>query len=237
MERHTGLIPRNFVLNHGVHFRIVLRKLSFGSDYKSDFFFLTKSSIDWSAVFIEIEKPQSKFFRDKSNELHSDFQKAIHQIKTWQSWLSDSGNAAGFLSSISDIRVPRQMANHPTDFKFILVHGRRSEIENNDQRKQLIKSYQSENIKIISFDSLIEGIPLNYPLNIAVRKNEFLDIFGDTVHDGSIFSAIDPSKLRVSSAVQKRLEEGSKSPQHLVECNGEYVDAWILAAQKVRIHN
>ncbi len=42
--------------NHGIHLSLVLRKLSFGADYKTDFFFFSKSSDDWNAVFIEIEE-------------------------------------------------------------------------------------------------------------------------------------------------------------------------------------
>ncbi|MDD9731084.1 DUF4263 domain-containing protein [Mameliella sp. AT18] len=100
IEQHTGLIPRMFVQNHGVHFGLVLRKLPFGADYKSDFFFFSKSSIDWHAVLIEIENPSSRYFKPNSNEISSEFQKAIHQIKTWEAWLNDQANAAGFLASL-----------------------------------------------------------------------------------------------------------------------------------------
>jgi hypothetical protein len=63
MEQHTKLIPREFIQNHGIHFDIVLRKLAFGSDYKSDFFYLSKSSDDWNCVIIEIENPNHGFSR------------------------------------------------------------------------------------------------------------------------------------------------------------------------------
>jgi hypothetical protein len=39
MEENTRLVPREFVQNHGIHFSLVLRKLGFGADYKSDFTF------------------------------------------------------------------------------------------------------------------------------------------------------------------------------------------------------
>lgn len=38
LENNTRLIPREFVQNHGITCSLVLRKLPFGSDYKSDFF-------------------------------------------------------------------------------------------------------------------------------------------------------------------------------------------------------
>lgn len=44
IEANTQLVPRDFVQNHGVHLNLVLRKLAFEADFKSDFFFLSKSS-------------------------------------------------------------------------------------------------------------------------------------------------------------------------------------------------
>jgi len=63
LEQNTHLIPREFVQNHGIGLGLVLRKLPFGADYKTDFFYFSKSSDDWNAVFIELEKPTSQFLR------------------------------------------------------------------------------------------------------------------------------------------------------------------------------
>ena len=70
MEENTRLVPREFVQNHGIHFSLVLRKLGFGADYKSDFVYLSKSSDDWNCVLIEIERPGAKFFKTGTNDLH-----------------------------------------------------------------------------------------------------------------------------------------------------------------------
>jgi hypothetical protein len=61
LEKHTPFIPREFVQNHGIGCNLVLRKLPFGADYKTDFFYFSKSTDDWNAVFIELEKPSSRF--------------------------------------------------------------------------------------------------------------------------------------------------------------------------------
>ena len=86
LEKHTRFIPREFVQNHGIGVSLVLRKLSFGADYKSDFFFFSKSSDDWNAVFIEIEKPSSQFFRSNTNDFHPHFLSALQQINQWKAW-------------------------------------------------------------------------------------------------------------------------------------------------------
>ena len=61
IENNTRLIPRDFMQNHGIHLSLVLRKLSFGADYKSDFFFLSKSSDDWNAVLWRLRSPVRNF--------------------------------------------------------------------------------------------------------------------------------------------------------------------------------
>jgi hypothetical protein len=41
LEQNTRFIPREFVQNHGIHFDLILRKLAFGADYVSDFFYMS----------------------------------------------------------------------------------------------------------------------------------------------------------------------------------------------------
>jgi hypothetical protein len=113
LEQHTRFIPREFVQNHGIG--LVLRKLSFGADYKTDFFYFSKSSDDWNAIFIELEKPSSRFFKGNTNEFHGDFHRALQQINQWKAWFLSDQNKAGFLASVGAVQVPRHMANNPID--------------------------------------------------------------------------------------------------------------------------
>ncbi len=104
LEKHTRFIPREFVQNHGIGLCLVLRKLSFGADYKTDFFFFSKSTDDWNAVFIEIEKPASRFFKGNTNEFHPDFLNALQQINQWKAWFLSDQNKGTFLSTVSTIQ-------------------------------------------------------------------------------------------------------------------------------------
>ena|ERR1700728_129023 len=113
LECHTRFIPREFVQNHGIGQRLVLRKLSFAADYKTDFFYFSKSTDDWNAVFIELEKPSSRYFRANTNDFHSDFMTAVQQIKQWKAWFLLDENKGSFLSTVSAIQVPRHMARNP----------------------------------------------------------------------------------------------------------------------------
>lgn len=233
LESNTRFIPREFVQNHGIHCRIAMRKLRFGGDYTSDFFYFSKSSDDWNAVLIEIEKPQSRYFKSNSNDLHSDFLSAVNQIKTWKAWLSKEPNKAAFLEALSPLRVPVGMADNPTFFKFVLVHGRRSEYSSNSIRRSLIQSYEEKEFKILSFDSLAEGLDEKSDLNIGIRHNEFIDILGDEIYSDGMFSFVEPTQFCVSRDVWAKLKEGSRWHNRYDE-KGALVDAWKFAAEHVR---
>src|SRR5688500_413666 len=72
--------------------------------------FFSKSSDEWNAVFIELEKPASKFFRGNTNTFHRDFVDAKYQMTRWRAWLSSDQNKQAFLSSVKAIQVPSNMA-------------------------------------------------------------------------------------------------------------------------------
>jgi len=206
IEENPRLVPRDFMQNHGLHLWLVLRKLSFGADYKSDFFFLSKSSDDWSAVFIEIEKPISRFFKDGSQEFHTDFVHALQQINTWRAWLSIDGNKQGFINQLNTIRVPAAMQRNPTYCKFVLVFGRRAEYQDSELRRSRIHAEERDDFKIITFDSLAEGLASKDELYVGVRRNEFIDIQNDEIVDDSLFIWADPNMLTVNERLYAKLE-------------------------------
>ena len=206
LEDHTRFIPREFVQNHGIGVGLVLRKLTFGADYKTDFFYFSKSTVDWNAVFIEIEKPSSRFFKGSTNQFHSDFRKALHQIDQWKAWFLSDQNKGTFLSMVNAIQVPHHMASNPTYNKYVLVFGRRSEYAGNEDRRRLVRARESEDFKIISFDSLAEGLSEKHELSIGSRHNEFIDILTDEITSSSLYGWVDPTRLRVSKALHEKLK-------------------------------
>jgi Domain of unknown function (DUF4263) len=217
LEKHTRLIPREFVQNHGIGCSLVLRKLSFGPDYKSDFFYFSKSSDDWNAVFIELEKPQSSFFRKGSNDFHPDFTQALEQINQWRAWFG-RGNQQAFLLSVRAIQVPHHMATaNPTHNKYVLVFGRRSEYAGNEIRRSLVSAQERDDFKIITFDSLAEDIEHKHEVSIGVRHNEFIDILTDEITSQGLYLWVEPTQLRVSKTLHDRLVNGPRSTGYHME--------------------
>ena len=203
LEENTSFIPRHFVQNHGIHFDLVLRKLRISSDMITDFVFLSKSSISWNYVMIEIEKPSSKFFKDGALSLHNDFRSGIDQIKTWQAWFSNPNNKVHFEEQLSFLKKPVRDA--PVEIKYVLVTGRRSEYEGRREKIDLIKSYESPDFKIMSFDSLCENYENNNELYLGIRRNKSVDIVTEKIISTNFLDWCDESDFTLSGPLKSSL--------------------------------
>lgn len=203
IEKNTALIPREFIQNHGLHFDLVIRKMSLAKDYTPDFFYMAKSSADWNLVLVEIEKPQSKYFKNDKGDLHPDFLAGLDQIARWRAWFDNSANRTGFIDgTIDPIRVPTTMRRNPCHIKYVLVHGRRNEFEGSDLKKGLIRARETDDFKIISYDSLAEALHTKDHLYLGVRKNDHFEIVSPYFVSETIFSWVDPSYLRLTQELK-----------------------------------
>lgn len=237
IENNTRLVPREFVQNHGIHFSMVLRKVPFGADFKSDLFYLSKSSDDWNAVFVELEKPQSKFFKGSTTEFHSDFLKAVQQINQWRAWFLEEGNQRSFLNgSLNSILLPIGMARNPTYNKFVLVFGRRREYESNAQRRALVKAIETDDFKVITYDSLVEGLEQKCNLYLGVRLNDHIKIVSNELINEYMFSWVDPTQFSVSDTLHAAIVAATPSNIRRNDESGSNVDALAFVARKLRRH-
>lgn len=236
LEANTRLIPREFVQNHGISCHVILRKLPFGSDYKSDFFFLSKSTTHWNAVHIELEKPSSRFFKPNSNDFDAGFQHAVDQIDEWRAWF-DRGNDEAFRNIVNALLVPTNMAKNPIKHKYVLVYGRRSEYGDNEIRRSKISARQRDDFKIMSFDSLSEGLSGKHVMNIGVRMKEHIEIRGDEIIDPLICGIIEPSQFEINKTAFDKLTATVNGPgirsQRTVD--GKLVNSYQYTADRIRV--
>ncbi len=215
LEKNTCLIPREFLQNHGLHFDLVIRKMSLAKDYTPDFFYMAKSSADWHLVLVELEKPQSRYFKNDKGELHPDFLAGLDQIARWRVWFDNPANRSGFIDgTIDPIRVPASMRRNPCHIKYVLVHGRRSEFEGSDLKKGLIRARETDDFKIVSFDSLAEALHTKDALYLGVRKNDHFEILSPTFVSEAIFSWVEPSYLRITQALKDEILSQKATWQH-----------------------
>jgi hypothetical protein len=204
LEATPRLIPQEFVQNHGVHFSLIFRKLRLAENYTTDFFYLSKSSGDWNAVFIEIEKPSSRYFKDGCDEFHPDFLAGLSQINRWRAWLQTPGNADHMFSeTLEPIWHPHPMRRNPRFYKFVLVTGRRSEYQNDDRKSRLINGVEREDFKIISYDSLLDGATSNQDVYAAIRENSHIKIITPDFVDEGTLAWIEPARLEIPVALRE----------------------------------
>jgi len=233
LEKNTELIPREFVQNHGVHFQTVFRKLRFGSDFISDFCYLSKSTDDWNCILIEIEKPQSKFFKGSSSDLHSDFVKGVGQITKWRAWLSKRENFDHFVNStLGAFRYPLQ--ENPVSIKYVLVTGRRGEYQSNAGRRADIKSYERDDFKIISYDSLAESLETKWPLYVAAKRNDHVQILSDDLIGTSLFAWQDPTQICVNTSLLEKIKKHKTTRYVKDPSSGKSVEVFRYVEDKLR---
>lgn len=155
IEDHTSLVPRIFEQNHGIHLDTVFIKVPFGNDWKSDFMIIAKSSADWNVVHIEIEDPRKKIFK-QDGDFTSDFNSAWNQIETWRAWLSNGINAQSFKEQIKDVLL-KSMADNPINHKYVLVYGRKEELEQDVKGLWSIRKKIHPDMYVMTYDSLFDG--------------------------------------------------------------------------------
>ncbi len=151
LEKHSYLLPKRFLLNHGIHFNMFISKLPIGIGYKTDFTYITKSSSEWRIVLVEIEDPKKKFFT-KNEQTSQDFNHACDQISKWRAYINGAGQSH-VREELSKLLEP--LHNNPVKFKYLLIYGRTSEFSGNDKKVGLIKEREQDGFEIITYDSLI----------------------------------------------------------------------------------
>lgn len=236
LEENTMFIPREFEQNHGIHFSTVFRKLPLSSDYKPDFVYLSKSSDNWNVVLVEIEKPSSKYFKNNSTTFHTDFNLALQQMNTWRAWFDDESNKNHFKNNtLQGFIEPAHMGRNPFNFKYVLVHGRRAEYENNAQKTALIRGQQRSDFSIISFDSLAENIEKKYKLYVGVKKNNHYELISKEFVDEGIFSWMNIDFLAITQSIYDDAVAKSVSWHHYTSRENGFVKAMDYALPRIKI--
>ena len=154
LEIHSEFIPDNFLLNHGLHFKMAITKLEFG-DYICDFCTISKSTAEWNVNLIELEKPVKIY-----NALNPDvspnkaFNKGLNQIQNWRTAIEK--NDSILKNAIRPFLKPESMADNKILFKYTLVIGRQKELNACERNRDDFYARSTDSFKIMTFDSLLK---------------------------------------------------------------------------------
>ncbi len=214
LENHTELIPtKDFELNHGVHDDLIIRKMPIGQNYISDFCYLSKNSGEWNIVFIELEKPCKKLF-NKDGKISKELNIGLSQISNWKAHFSDNINREAFIKNtvISEIMSINSLKNNPYNFKFILVIGRRKQLEENNEYNKKFHLLGGENTKIITYDSLYESINQKSKKYLGIIKNQKLYIKNSNYISSILFQWMNPNYIYIKQSLYNELENYKNPP-------------------------
>lgn len=140
--------------NFGNHGAYLFNEMPLGSEYRTDYALLGKSSDGYSIVLIEFEKANVPFTISTSNIEHESVRKGMVQIKDWKRWLDSNREYFLRSSGFTDkgISIPTSR------IYYCLVVSRRDLMNSVDKEIRSQMCYEMSNMKIISFDRLVDNI-------------------------------------------------------------------------------
>lgn len=154
LERHPALLPGLTDAHNGPLHDVVITKLPFGPDYKTDFAFVTRHSMALQFTFVELETPSKRIF-NKNGTLSQNFRQAQQQVADWVRWSTEHMNA--LVDMLAPMFATYNVAEDVKDVRAYLVYGRRDEIEGNRRRKERWQSIglsTDKRIIVMTYDRL-----------------------------------------------------------------------------------
>lgn len=175
LEGRALLLPGQNGLNsdshHGPFASIFFSKLRLQGTFRRfpDFVFVTKTSVQLTVVFIEIEDPTKKFF-NVNDDFTSDFNQALQQLEDWKIWLEDDANKTLLRKSLNQAIDHHMVGQLPIKAEFVLVYGRNSEYEGQANKIRRLTEKSKYPYAVMSYDRL--HCSHYHSANITVRQDD-----------------------------------------------------------------
>lgn len=205
LEENTHFLPTPNLLNHQLHFNCIIRKFPIG-DFKTDYAYLTKSSIGWRLVLVELEDSSKPIFKRSSRDaaFSSQFNDAITQIDRWKTeYNRDSRTVHDSLDPLlqplggNDVRLHR-----------VLVYGRSRELEEDQKRRTRLEDYSgTHGITVLTYDSLLRLVEAGHTTAKAVlgKNSSGYKLRSVEGEPDSLFAYVMPEHLELGASVEENL--------------------------------
>ena len=113
-----------------------------------DFCWLSVDSAELTAIIVEIEKPAKRWQLGGAGQA-AELTQARDQLNSWRAWFSQPANSARF---IEDYLVPDGLKDQRFRQHYVLIHGSRTEYQDDPTRIRLRSSMAAEDESLMSFD-------------------------------------------------------------------------------------
>lgn len=158
LEQHTEILDTSpWLLNHRLHMNCVIAKFPIGGR-TADFAYLTKSSQRWTLVLVEIEHANKPLFTASSKHVGNSaaFNEALAQTAVWRDHWEQ--HQAEVRERLLPLLVPPPMARNRIELRRVLIIGRSTAKDfNQAQRDRLATIERDQDIKILTYDSLLRS--------------------------------------------------------------------------------
>ena len=206
LEEHTELIVTPLLLNHGLHLNAVISKLAISASLISDFAYLTKSTVSWRLVLIELEPASTALFTKKKNLVTESaaLKDALAQVRTWRDELNRSSDA--IRKAVLPLLCPPQMRANRLEFGFVLIVGRDAELLSNQEHRDRFASYEADDgLIILTYDSLIRGAQLERPKDVLAARGRGFRMKHLNTEPSNTFGFLGPNELELTAPQMERL--------------------------------
>ncbi|WP_432738464.1 Shedu anti-phage system protein SduA domain-containing protein [Maridesulfovibrio sp. FT414] len=211
LEQNPRMIPTPSRLHHLLLFDVIISKFPLGSELVTDYIYLTKSSGELRVVLVELENPDKDIFNKKTATASptAQFNAAIDQVRSWQMYIDE--NRSTIIKKLRPLIVGCNVEHLPVSFSYELIIGRsKNKNLTTGRMKYLCNLINETRINIYTYDRVL-GL---YENDVHCVAN-VLKISGCQFafkymhkHPRSIFSAIGPDSLVLSSEQKDQLKRG-----------------------------
>ncbi|WP_161605169.1 Shedu immune nuclease family protein [Myxococcus xanthus] len=212
LEKNPLFIPQIRLLNHGLHLECMISQFPLGTELKTDFVYITKSSVRWEVVLIEIERPDKKLFTKNRDQVTptAELTSAQAQIDTWDDFIKKNRNEV--IRKLKPLLIPIGMEENEITFRFILIIGRSDQLKGDQARKDRWASYSNNARELMTFDSMLryyvrqeKHLPkLKKPNILSLKKRRFSLKYMHHLPFG-LFSHLGPDRLKIKDRQRERL--------------------------------
>lgn len=212
LEKNPLFIPQIALLNHGLHLESIISQFPLDTSLKTDFVYITKSSVCWEIFLVEIERPDKKLFTRDLDQITptAALTKAISQVHSWDDFLDKNRNEV--IRRLEPLLVPPGMRNNRIKFRTILVIGRSHQLRKNQAMRDRWDRLSSDSLHLMTFDSLAshyrQKMSKRYkpakPNILALSKTRFSFKYMHH-HPCGFFSYLGPSELKLKPKQRTKL--------------------------------
>lgn len=175
LEQHPCLLPFADGLGPEAHgrgskstlFAVVSEPVLPGIERpRPDFLRINQDSEAVYPILIEIESPGKAYAR-KDGQPTAEYTQAIAQIGDWKAWFAQPQNIVAF-TELYRIEAPSPFHRRVIEPRFVLVYGRRAELDGNPRARALRAALKPAETTVMTYDRLFPSERASFELCVRL---------------------------------------------------------------------